>query len=98
MRRVAAFCHIHVPEDMWPAVTERCTLAQMRSRAEVLKNYDGVFKGGARSFFYKGTNGRWRVELTEDELARYEKRVSEVLEPEAARWLEGGRHKVPLPR
>lgn len=97
MRRVAAFCHIHVPEEMWPAVTERCTLAEMRSRAEALKDYDEVFDGGARSFFYKGTNQRWRTELTEDELARYEERVSEVLEPEAARWLEQGRHEVSLP-
>ena len=97
MKRVAAFCDIHVPEDMWPAVTERCTLAEMRSRAEVLKDFDPVFKGGARSFFYRGTNERWRSELSEDELLRYDNRVSEVLSPDAATWLRRGRHATSLP-
>lgn len=95
MRRVAAFCDIDVPEHMWPAVTERCTLAEMRSRADALNDYDEVFEGGASSFFYRGTNERWRGVLTEEELSHYEKRVSEVLDPEAARWLERGRHGSP---
>ena len=98
MRRVASFCDIDVPEDMWPAVAERCTFAEMRSRADALKGYDERFEGGARSFFYKGTNQRWRGVLTDEELSRYEKRVSEVLDPEAARWLERGRHESSLPR
>lgn len=98
MRRVAAFCDIKVPEHMWPAVTQRCTLAEMRSRADALKDYDDHFEGGASSFFYRGTNKRWRGVLTERELARYDKRVSETLEPEAARWLERGRHESSLPR
>ncbi|MCA1707023.1 MAG: sulfotransferase domain-containing protein [Actinobacteria bacterium] len=97
MRRVAAFCNINVPERMWSAITERCTLAEMRSRADALKDYDDRFEGGASSFFYRGTNGRWQGVLTERELARYDKRVSEALEPEAARWLEGGRHESSLP-
>lgn len=97
MRRVAAFCHIDVPEDAWTAVAERCTLAEMRSRADALKDYDEVFEGGASSFFYKGTNERWRGILSEEELSRYEQRVSEVLEPAAARWLHQGRHATSLP-
>lgn len=94
MRRVADFCEIGVPEQAWPAVTDRCTLAEMRARAEALKGFDDVFEGGAASFFYKGTNQRWRGVLSEDELDRYDERVAEVLEPAAATWLEHGRHKL----
>jgi len=42
-------------------------------------------------FFYKGTNGRWRGVLTDDELAMYERTKSEVMTPDCARWLEQGR-------
>ena len=97
MRRVADFCAIAVPEETWSGVAERCTIKEMRARAEALKAFDEVFEGGASSFFYKGTNERWRGVLTEDELRRYDKRVAEVLEPQAARWLERGRHEVALP-
>lgn len=97
MRRIAAFCGIGVPEHMWAAVTDRCTLAEMRSRADALKSYDEVFDGGASSFFFKGTNERWRGVLTQEELSRYEERVAQALHPEAARWLERGRQGISVP-
>lgn len=96
MRRVAAFCDIEVPEDAWPSMIERSSIAEMRSRADRSGGAPS-FVGGARSFFFKGTNGRWQGVLTDEELARYEQRVAEVLTPEAATWLEHGRHKVSLP-
>lgn len=49
-----------------------------------------MFDGGADRFFYKGTNGRWRGVLTEEELAMYEYRRDRVLTPDCARWLEQG--------
>jgi aryl sulfotransferase len=94
MRRVASFCDIDVPDDAWPAITSRCTIDEMRERADRNGGAPG-FIGGAKSFFFKGTNGRWRSVLTDDELARYEQRVAEVLSPEAATWLEHGRHGRP---
>ena len=46
-------------------------------------------KGGSESFFSKGTNGRRREVLTEDDLELYEVAV-ERLDPELHAWLERG--------
>ena len=48
-----------------------------------------VWKDGAESFFYQGTNGRWRDVLTDDDLELYEVAV-ERLDPELRAWLERG--------
>jgi aryl sulfotransferase len=94
MRRVAEFLGVGVPAAKWPAVVERCTFEAMRTRGAELGELDRFFEGGAQSFIFKGTNGRWRDVLTADELAAYAARVAEVLPPAAARWLERGRHAV----
>ena len=48
-------------------------------------NLDQEFEGGTKGFLFKGTNGRWRDVLTDEELVRYERRVSETMSVEAAR-------------
>lgn len=91
MRRIAEFLEIEVPAAQWPAVVERCTFESMRARGAELGEFDRLFEGGAESFLFKGTNGRWREVLTPEELARYQARVAELLSPAAAAWLAGGR-------
>jgi aryl sulfotransferase len=90
MRRIAAFLAIDVPDTMWTEVVERCTFESMKSRPDEIGPFDFVFEGGADSFLFKGTNGRWRDVLTEDELALYAQRVAECLPADAAEWLEQG--------
>jgi aryl sulfotransferase len=90
MRRVAGFLQIDVPEALWPAAVERCTFDAMKARADEIGSFWN-FEGGAQSFLFKGTNGRWRDVLTADELAAYAKRASELLPADAATWLEHGR-------
>lgn len=90
MRRIAGFLGQAVPEELWPRVVERCTFESMRARGAEIAPFDFVFEGGAESFLFKGTNGRWRDVLTESELARYARRVAELLPPDAAAWLEHG--------
>ncbi len=48
-------------------------------------------RGGAESFIFKGTNGRWREVLTSQEIEAYAKRVAELLAPAGSAWLEAGR-------
>jgi aryl sulfotransferase len=52
---------------------------------------EGVFKDGAKSFFNKGTNGRWRDVLTADDSARYEEMARKELGEECANWRATGK-------
>jgi aryl sulfotransferase len=91
MRRVAAFIGAEVPEASWPETVDRCTFERMREGEVRLGAVDMVFKGGLKTFVFKGTNGRWRDVLTADELAAYRRRVAETLPLDAAAWMEHGR-------
>jgi aryl sulfotransferase len=91
MRRVAAFIGADVPEASWPEAVDRCTFERMRDGEARMGAVDMVFKGGLKTFVFKGTNGRWRDVLTADELAAYRQRVAETLPPDAATWMEQGR-------
>ena len=90
MRRVAAFLEIDVPDTAWPVIVERCTFEGMKARSNEIGSFPN-FEGGAQSFLFKGTDGRWRGVLRPDELAAYETRAAEMLTPEAVAWLEFGR-------
>ena len=94
-RRVAEFLEIDVPDEAWPRILRNCTLAEMRAAATrqeaVRPALSGVLKGGAEAFFYKGTNGRWREVLSEEELALYDEAAKRVITPQCRYWLENGR-------
>ena len=94
VRRVAAFLGVQIPSSKWPAVIERCTFEAMRSVDEEQSGLSEMFEGGIQGFIFKGTNGRWRDVLTDDDVAAYHRRVAEALPPDAARWIEGGRGAV----
>jgi aryl sulfotransferase len=90
MRRVAGFLGVSVDEERWPALVESCTFAAMKQRSDDIANFDRSFIGGADSFLYKATNGRWRDVLTDDELAAFDRRCQELLPPDAIAWTVGG--------
>ena len=91
MRRVARFLGIERPESEWPTLVHGATFEAMKAAAlESNDTMAAVFEGGADRFFFKGTNGRWRDVLTEDDLALYEA-ASLKLDPELRNWLENGR-------
>jgi len=93
MRRIARFLDVDVPASLWPGAIDRCTFESMRDHEEQVGKFDG-FEGGIKGFIFKGTNGRWRDVLTKDELALYDRRVSETLSSEAAAWMEHGRARL----
>jgi aryl sulfotransferase len=86
MRGVAEFLGIEVDESRWPALVDRCTFASMKARSDEIGEFL-PFVGGADTFLFKGTNGRWRDVLTDAELAAFEIRSAELLPPDAAAWL-----------
>ena len=96
MRRIASFLEIEVPEARWPAVVERCSFDAMRARSDEIGTFWN-FEGGAKSFLFKGTNGRWQNVLSDAELEAYEKRAAEILPADAAAWLRDGRTRASSP-
>ena len=73
-------------------VAEAATFDRMNRNADrLLPASDTMIRGGARTFFYQGTNGRWRDVLTEADLTLYDDAVERELAEPCARWLEGGR-------
>jgi aryl sulfotransferase len=92
MRRIATFCEIDVPEEQWPAIVQAVRIDSMRKEAgEADAGAAMVFEGGVDRFLFKGTNGRWRDALTDDDLRLYDDAAA-ALEPALRTWLEGGRH------
>lgn len=95
MRRMAAFLEIDVPEAAWPAIVKAVSFQEMKNQGERYVPGGGEFwKGGAQTFLNKGTNGRWRDVLTDEDLALYEEACARVLTPECRAWLEEGRRAV----
>lgn len=91
-QRIANFLDIEVPPEALPAMLDAVSLTSMRSNAENLApNMKTIWQDGAKSFFFKGTNGRWQEVLSAEELALYREAVIRVLTPECRAWLEQGR-------
>jgi aryl sulfotransferase len=87
MQRVADFLGVDFDPQERPDLVERCTFAGMKGRADEIGEFESRWVGGADTFLYKGTNGRWRDVLTAEELACFDARQREVLPPDALRWL-----------
>jgi aryl sulfotransferase len=83
---------LDVDSERWRAVVDAVTFDNMKKDAAILlPNADAMLRGGATTFFHKGTNGRWRDVLNADDLALYERAAARELSDECRRWLEGGR-------
>jgi len=95
IRRIAAFLETPIDETRWPTVLEHCSFEYMKAHAaRDFSVAEGVFDGGAKSFFNKGTNGLWRDVLTTDDSARYEEIARKELDAECANWLAAGSRRA----
>ena len=91
MRRIAKFLSIEPSPEIWRSLVESATFDGMRKDgAALLPGIEYAFEGGSDRFLYKGTNGRWRDLMTEDDLALYDKAAARFA-PGLARWIEEGR-------
>jgi aryl sulfotransferase len=90
MRRVGDFLGIDLRPEQWPSVVERCTFSSMKARSDEIADFDRLFVGGADTFLYKASNGRWHDVLTPEELAAFDRRSRELLPPDAIAWTQSG--------
>lgn len=92
IRRIADHFNIPIREELWPEILAHCHIDYMRDHGDKTVPLGGAFwEGGARSFIYKGVNGRWRDQLPADLNAAYEARARAELGDECAAWLAGPR-------
>jgi aryl sulfotransferase len=91
MDRLMAFLGIACEEETRRWIVDLVTFAAMkRDAAKLDEASEKMLKGGAATFINKGTNGRWRGVLTDDEIAKYERAASVVMEPACKAWMEQG--------
>ena len=90
--RIAAYLEIECPPTTLAGIAEMVKFKSMKRDAETLQPDAHIrFKGGAKTFINKGTNGRWRSVLTASDLEMYDDAVARELTPDCHRWLERGR-------
>ena len=65
--------------------------AMKRNAKQFVPGAENGWQGGAETFIFQGTNGRWKEALTPAELARHTDAVARLVPPECAAWLEHGR-------
>lgn len=88
---IAEFLGIEPSEAAWPRILEHCGFDYMKRNAEAVGPLGARnLVGGSASFFHKGSNGRWREVLTDQDIAAYEQAVAANLDPDCARWLATG--------
>jgi len=95
IRRIAGWIGHPVSDEEVQRVADEASFASMKKKAikadeEAGSEEPQFFAGGNASFINKGTNGRWRDVLTEEDLVLYEDTKARVLAPDCANWLENG--------
>jgi aryl sulfotransferase len=91
MEAVAKFLGVSLPHDDFQRAVSHCTFDYMKDHADKMAPRGGVgWAGGGKTFIHKGTNGRWRDELPEEESRAYEARAFAELGAECADWLARG--------
>ncbi len=90
--RIAGYLDIDCASETVSAIAQLVSFKSMKRDAEVLIPTAAIeFKGGAKTFIHKGTNGRWRDVLTEDDIAMYDAAAERELTSDCQVWLENGR-------
>lgn len=91
IRRIAAFLEIDVPAGAWSGIVRAVSFSEMKRQGERYVPGGGQFwKGGANTFLHKGTNGRWRDVLSDEEMTLYDAACERAVTPECRAWLENG--------
>ena len=96
IRAVADFLAIPVPDAALTSIAAEVSFAAIKRNAAMAgpmseEHAQGTWTGGLDTFFFRGTNGRWRGVLDADELAMYRRAKARVLPPDCARYTERGR-------
>jgi aryl sulfotransferase len=88
IRRIADFLEIPIDQSRWEDILLHCSFDYMKAHAGKSAPLGGVFwDGGAQTFINRGTNGRWRDELSAGDISQYEARALQELGVACSSWL-----------
>ena len=91
---IADFLEIEVDHETINNITEATTFSSMKENSKQLL-------GNGQWMIHKGTNGRWKEILTNEDLALYERAKAEAIRQgisaECLKWLETGQMQQPNP-
>lgn len=90
IRRIAAFLEIAIDEQRFDRIVANCSLEHMRKIAENDPLLNFAFQKGAKTFFNKGTSGRWKDVLSVEEIAKCDTIAAMHLTRDCAHWLKTG--------
>ncbi|MBL4766113.1 MAG: sulfotransferase domain-containing protein [Rhodobacteraceae bacterium] len=91
IRDIATYLDIKVDPKTMDDIIHHCTFDYMQKNASESVPLGGAFwDGGAKTFIYKGTNGRWHDDLDPKVSDRYLARAEKELGHDCARWLAHG--------
>ncbi|MBO6557321.1 MAG: sulfotransferase domain-containing protein [Pseudomonadales bacterium] len=94
IRRIADFIDHSMTDEEVEAVANAVSFKRVKAQAiaetEANKDLPDAFEGGQATFINKGSNGRWRDVLDEEDLQMYRTTRDKVLTPDCATWLEKG--------
>ncbi len=91
MRRIAAFCGIQTPEELWPELVAAAEFSSMKRDADALMpSASIIWEGGGQRFLNKGTNQRWREFVAPEDLDLYEAETRARMSPSLKAWCENG--------
>lgn len=89
--RIAQHVGISHPDDVIASLIDAASFENMKANADrfAVAAGNGFWRNDA-DFFDSATSNKWIGILTDDDLAAYDARMSELLNPEKRRWLEWG--------
>jgi len=90
IKRVADYIGVETSDAQIDDIVELTSFQNMKQNSDQIVGESSDFKGGSKTFINKGTNGRWKDVLSEDELKLYDETVKRILTPDCAHWLETG--------
>ena len=89
--KIALHVGIDHPPELLLAIVEAATFESMKANANRFTPSAGQgFWNKDAGFFDSASSNKWEGQLTHDDLARYDARISSLLTPQERSWLEWG--------
>ncbi|MEM7404805.1 MAG: sulfotransferase domain-containing protein [Pseudomonadota bacterium] len=92
---VAAFIGVDLDPDHHERVVAAVSFDAMKKDGDNYVPFAGkAWSGGASTFFYKGTNGRWQGVITDENLSAYDAAAARAMTPACRAWVSEGRRAL----